>query len=68
VQNALALVEALDLDGYHYLHSTCAELLRREGRTAEARAAYERALALVHADPERAFLEARLAELDEPAG
>jgi RNA polymerase sigma-70 factor (ECF subfamily) len=68
VQDALALVEALDLDGYHYLHSTRAELLRREGRTAEARAAYERALALVHADAERAFLEGRLVELDETMG
>ena len=60
---ALALVEELDRDRYHDLHATRAELLRRLDRLAEARAAYERALELVHADAERAFLEQRLAEL-----
>ena len=60
---ALALVEELDLDRYHYLHATRAELLRRLDRRTEARAAYERALELVHADAERRFLERRLAEL-----
>ena len=45
---ALALVERLDLEGYHYLHATRAELLRRLDRVDEARAAYERALELVH--------------------
>jgi RNA polymerase sigma-70 factor (ECF subfamily) len=60
---ALTLVEALELDGYHYLHSTRAELLRRLDRTEDARAAYARALALVHAEPERRFLQRRLAEL-----
>ena len=40
-----------------------AELLRRLDRGDEARAAYERALALVHSDAERRFLEGRLAEL-----
>jgi RNA polymerase sigma-70 factor, ECF subfamily len=60
---ALPLVERLDLDRYHYLHATRAELLRRLGRTAEARRAYRRALELVQADPERRFLERRLAEL-----
>lgn len=64
VDAALALVSALELDGYHYLHSTRAELLRRVGRTRDARAAYERALELVHTDPERRFLERRLAELE----
>ena len=39
------------------------ELLRRVGRESEARRAYERALGLVHAEPERRFLERRLAEL-----
>ena len=63
VEGALAAVEALDLEGYHYLHATRAELLRRLGRPAEARAAYARALALVHTEPERRFLERRLAEL-----
>jgi RNA polymerase sigma-70 factor, ECF subfamily len=60
---ALALADRLDLDAYHYLHSTRAELLRRLGRTDEARAAYERALELVHSEPERRFLERRLADM-----
>ena len=60
---ALALVEQLDLDGYHYLHSTRAELLRRLGRVQDARASYHRALELVHSDAERRFLERRLAGL-----
>jgi RNA polymerase sigma-70 factor (ECF subfamily) len=60
---ALALVEGLDLDSYHYLHATRAELLRRLDRPEEARTAYDRALALVHSNPERRFLERRLAEL-----
>jgi RNA polymerase sigma-70 factor, ECF subfamily len=60
---ALALVERLELDQYHYLHSTRGELLRRLDRIEDARAAYERALALVHSDAERRFLEQRLAEL-----
>jgi RNA polymerase sigma-70 factor, ECF subfamily len=60
---ALTLVEKLDLDQYHYLHATRAELLRRLDRPGEAAAAYERALELVRSDPERRFLEERLAEL-----
>jgi RNA polymerase sigma-70 factor, ECF subfamily len=60
---ALGLVERLELDRYHYLHSTRAELLRRLDRSDDARAAYERALELVHSDAERRFLERRLAEL-----
>jgi RNA polymerase sigma-70 factor (ECF subfamily) len=60
----LAATDGLDLDGYHYLHSTRAELLRRLGRDAEARLAYERALELVRTDPERRFLERRLGELN----
>jgi RNA polymerase sigma-70 factor, ECF subfamily len=60
---ALVLVERLDLEGYHYLHATRAELLRRLDRADEARAAYERALELVHSDAERRFLERRVAEL-----
>jgi RNA polymerase sigma-70 factor (ECF subfamily) len=62
-EDALALVDGLELDRYHYLHATRAELLRRLDRIDEARAAYTRALELVHADPERRFLEQRLAEL-----
>jgi RNA polymerase sigma-70 factor (ECF subfamily) len=64
---ALELVEGLELDGYHYLHATRAELLRRLGRGGDARAAYERALELVHADSERSFLARKLAELDAPS-
>jgi RNA polymerase sigma-70 factor (ECF subfamily) len=60
---ALAIADGLDLDGYHYLHSTRAELLRRLGHTDEARAAYGRALELVGSDAERRFLERRVAEL-----
>jgi RNA polymerase sigma-70 factor (ECF subfamily) len=63
VEAALALVERLELDRYHYLHATRAELLRRLDRVEDARAAYERALKLVHSDAERRFLERRLAEL-----
>jgi RNA polymerase sigma-70 factor, ECF subfamily len=62
-ERALELVEGLALEGYHYLHSTRAELLRRLDRVEEARAAYERALELVHSEAERSFLERRLAEL-----
>jgi RNA polymerase sigma-70 factor, ECF subfamily len=53
---ALALVEELDLDGYHLFHATRADLLRRLGRHREATAAYERAAALAPTDAERAFL------------
>jgi RNA polymerase sigma-70 factor, ECF subfamily len=60
---ALALVDALDLDGYRYFHSTRAELLRRLGDTAAARAAYDRALDLTTTDAERRFLLRRRAEL-----
>jgi len=63
VDAALARVEGLHLDHYHYLHATRAELLRRLDRIEEARAAYERALELVHSDAERRFLQQRLAEL-----
>ena len=63
VDAALALVEGLGLDRYHYLHATRAEFLRRLDRNDEARAAYGRALELVHSDAERSFLEQRLADL-----
>ena len=59
----LAIVDALALDDYHYLHATRGELLRRLGRVEESRAAYGRALALVHDDAERRLLERRVAEL-----
>jgi RNA polymerase sigma-70 factor, ECF subfamily len=60
---ALPLVDRLDLDGYLYLHSTRADLLRKLGRRDEARAAYRRALDLGPSEVERRFLERRLAEL-----
>jgi RNA polymerase sigma-70 factor, ECF subfamily len=59
---ALAIVDSLDLGNYQYLHSTRADLLRRLGRTDEARAAYARALELTTSEPERRFIERRLAE------
>jgi RNA polymerase sigma-70 factor, ECF subfamily len=59
----LAIVEALELDEYRYLHATRAELLGRLGRIQDAREAYGRALELVHDDAERRLLERKLAEL-----
>jgi RNA polymerase sigma-70 factor, ECF subfamily len=59
----LELIDGLDLDDYRYLHSTRGELLRRLGRTAEARDAFSRALALVDDGAERRLLERRLREL-----
>jgi len=62
-ESALELIDRLELERYHYLHSTRAELLRRLDRAGEAREAYGRALELVRSDPERRFLERRLGEL-----
>jgi RNA polymerase sigma-70 factor (ECF subfamily) len=62
-QAGLAIVDRLDLAGYHYLHATRGELLRRLDRITEARQAYVRALQLVHDDAERRLIERRLAEL-----
>jgi len=63
----LALIDAIlgrgDLADYHLAHAARADLCRRLGRTAEARASYERALSLTEQKPERRFLERRLAEL-----
>ena len=63
----LALINALlargELDDYHLAHAARADLCRRLGKSAEARAAYQRALALARQEPERHFLERRLAEL-----
>jgi RNA polymerase sigma-70 factor, ECF subfamily len=64
----LEIVDPLALEDYRYLHATRGELLRRLGRTAEARDAYRRALALVHDDAERRLLERRLAELGTATG
>jgi RNA polymerase sigma-70 factor (ECF subfamily) len=59
----LTLLEGLPLERYHLFHAARADLLRRAGRTADARTAYERAHALVTNDAERAFLARRLEEL-----
>ena len=59
----LALVDRLALHGYQYFHSTRADLLRRIDRPGDARAEYERALELAHTEPERRFLERRLADV-----
>jgi RNA polymerase sigma-70 factor, ECF subfamily len=63
----LALVDAIlnrgDLLDYRLAHAARAELCRRLGRTADARASFERALALARQEPERRFLERRLVEL-----
>ncbi len=63
----LVLIDAIlgrgDLPDYSLAHSARADLCRRLGRTAEARASYERALALTRQEPQRRFLERRLAEL-----
>jgi RNA polymerase sigma-70 factor, ECF subfamily len=64
----LALVDEIlargDLAAYHLAHSARADLCRRIGRTAEARASYERALALARQEPERRFLQMRMRELN----
>jgi RNA polymerase sigma-70 factor, ECF subfamily len=63
----LALMDALlargSLSDYHLAHSARADLCRRLGRTADARTAYKRALALTRQEPEKRFLEKRLREL-----
>jgi RNA polymerase sigma-70 factor (ECF subfamily) len=59
----LAIVDGLDLDEYRYLHSTRGELLRRLGRSDEARDEIRRALELTPDQAERRLLERRLADL-----
>jgi RNA polymerase sigma-70 factor, ECF subfamily len=56
---ALALVDGLDLDGWHLFHAIRADLLRRLGRDGEAALAYDAAIALAQNTAERAFLEGR---------
>jgi RNA polymerase sigma-70 factor (ECF subfamily) len=65
VEAALAIADRLraDLERYHYLHATRADLLRRLERIGDARTAYARALELVHSAAERRFLEGRLESL-----
>ena len=66
-QAGLVLIDALlergELGNYHLAHAARADLCRRLGKNAEACASYERALALTRQEPERRFLERRLAEL-----
>jgi RNA polymerase sigma-70 factor, ECF subfamily len=63
----LGLIEAIlargDLKDYHLAHAARADLYRRLGDTRQARASYKRAIALARQEPERRFLERRLAEL-----
>jgi RNA polymerase sigma-70 factor, ECF subfamily len=70
-RQALTLIEALaaasDLENYHLLHATRADLLRRLGSLDDAAKSYQRALALVTNDSERRFLERRLREVQPPA-
>jgi RNA polymerase sigma-70 factor, ECF subfamily len=65
----LPLIDAIlgrgDLAGYHLAHAARAELCRRLGMTAEARASYQRALALAQQEPERRYLERRLRDLPD---
>jgi RNA polymerase sigma-70 factor (ECF subfamily) len=65
----LALIDAIlargELTDYHLAHSARAELCRRLGKTADARAAYERALSLARQEPERRFLQGRLRDLSQ---
>lgn len=58
-----AVLEHGELANYYLAHSARADMCRRLGRTAEARASYERALALTQQEPERQFLEERIRQL-----
>jgi len=59
------LLESGSLDDHHLAHAARADLLRRLDRPDEARLAYERARSLARTDPERRFLERRIAELED---
>jgi RNA polymerase sigma-70 factor (ECF subfamily) len=58
-----ALLEQGELANYYLAHSARADMYRRLGRTAEARASYEKALALTQQKPERQFLQERIRQL-----
>ena len=60
---ALALVDRLPLEGYHPWHATRADLLRRLGRSAEAKEAYDAAIAATLNSAERAYLSRKRGEL-----
>ena len=63
-----AVLEHGELANYYLAHSARAELYRRLGRTAEALASYERALALTQLEPERQFLQERIRQLKRKIG
>lgn len=63
LQQVDAILAQGDLSSYHLAHAARADLCRRLGRTTDARASYQRALALAKQEPERRFLEKRLHEL-----
>jgi RNA polymerase sigma-70 factor (ECF subfamily) len=65
-ERALELLDELDVDAYHLLHATRADLLRRLGRAAQAAAAYREALARTESPVEREFLQGRLDALTFP--
>ena len=65
VSQHLAILARGELSDYRLAHAARADMCRRLGRRAEARAAYERALALTRQEPERRFLERRLGELQD---
>jgi RNA polymerase sigma-70 factor, ECF subfamily len=58
-----AVLEQGELANYYLAHSARADMYRRLGRTAEARSAYEKALALTQQEPERQFLQDRIRQL-----
>jgi len=58
-----AVLELGELANYYLAHSARADMYRRLGRTAEARASYEKALALTQQEPERQFLQERIRQL-----
>jgi RNA polymerase sigma-70 factor, ECF subfamily len=60
---ALALVDRLPLTGYHAWHAARADLLRRLGRSAEAKDAYDAAMAVTENSAERAYLSRKRGEL-----
>jgi RNA polymerase sigma-70 factor (ECF subfamily) len=66
-QAGLSLIDAIlaggDLSDYRLAHAARADMCRRLGKKADARESYERALGLTRQEPERRFLERRLAEL-----
>jgi RNA polymerase sigma-70 factor (ECF subfamily) len=65
-EQAMEILDELDLDGYHPFHATRADLLRRLGRTDEAAEAYLRAIELATNSAERNYLQRRRAEISAP--